>query len=101
MNGVSETIVQVGVVGGLMLVGVGMLLTVIRLVRGPSRADRVVALDLLTILAIALIACLAVATGSDALLDVAIALALVAFLGTVALAKAIERPDSGMEQLRR
>ena len=100
MNEFSETIVQVGVVGGLTLVGIGMLLTLIRLVRGPSRADRVVALDLLTILAIALIACLAVATGSDALLDVAIALALVAFLGTVALAKAIERRDTGPEEPR-
>lgn len=100
MNGVSEAIVQVGVGGGLALVGIGMLLTLIRLVRGPSRADRVVALDLLTILAIALIACLAVATDSDALLDVAIALALVAFLGTVALAKAIERRDRGPEEPR-
>lgn len=97
MNGVSETIVQIGVVGGVILVGVGMLLTLIRLVRGPSRADRVVALDLLTILSVALIACLAVATGSDALLDVAIALALVAFLGTVALAKAIDKRSPGGE----
>ena len=73
------------------LLTVAMVLAVLRLARGPSLPDRVVALDLLTILAVAFCALFAVASGESAFLDVAIALALVAFLATVALARFAER----------
>ena len=55
-------------------------LTVFRLLRGPTPADRVVALDMLALLGIGFI-------GEYAFLDVAIALALVGFLATVAFAR--------------
>jgi multicomponent Na+:H+ antiporter subunit F len=60
--------------------------SLVRLVRGPSLPDRVVALDLLATLTIGITAAYAVATGLTAYLDVAVILALVAFLGTVAFA---------------
>lgn len=60
--------------------------SLIRLVRGPSLPDRVVALDLLATLTIGITAAYAVAAGRTAYLDVAVILALVAFLGTVAFA---------------
>jgi multicomponent Na+:H+ antiporter subunit F len=63
------------------------LLTVVRLVRGPSVADRVVALDSLFILGMAFIAVYVIATGRDVYLDIAIALGLVGFLATVAYAR--------------
>lgn len=66
-------------------------LAFLRLVRGPSLPDRVVALDLITILAVAYCALFAISSGHAAFLDVAIALALVAFLATVALARFAER----------
>ncbi|MFI2812693.1 MULTISPECIES: monovalent cation/H+ antiporter complex subunit F [Microbulbifer] len=62
-----------------------------RLARGPSLADRVVALDVLNILAVAYCALLAIASGRAVYLDAAIALALVAFLVTVAFAHFVER----------
>lgn len=65
----------------------------IRLARGPSLADRVVALDMMTITLIAVCGLTAVATGVYALLDVALVLALVGFLATVALARFAERRD--------
>ncbi|NJO21641.1 MAG: cation:proton antiporter [Sphingomonadales bacterium] len=68
-----------------------MVLAFIRLARGPSLPDRVVALDLLTVLAVAFCALFAIASGEPAFLDVAIALALVAFLATVAFARFAER----------
>lgn len=68
-----------------------IVLTVIRLLRGPSLPDRVLALDLLTTLGIGVIATYAIATDQPAFLDVAIASALVSFLGTVAFAYYIER----------
>lgn len=69
----------------------GVIFTVIRLIKGPDHADRVVALDLFSILVVAILAALAVYTGVSTYVDVAIVYALVAFLGTVALARYIER----------
>ena len=69
----------------------GMALAFVRLVRGPRGADRVVALDLICVLVIAVLAAYAVHTGDSRFLDVAIAYALVAFLGTVALARFLMR----------
>ena len=75
----------------LALIGLAMTLTFIRLVRGPSLPDRVVALDLMGVLAVGMIAAYAVATDQPGLLDPASVLALVGFLGTVAFARYLER----------
>lgn len=63
-----------------------ILCSFVRLVRGPSLPDRVVALDLITIITVAIVGLFAVASDVSAFLDVAIGLALVAFLATVAFA---------------
>ena len=62
-----------------------------RLVRGPTLPDRVVALDLMTVLATAFAALAALASGRRSVLDVALALALVGFLSTAAFARFAER----------
>lgn len=67
-----------------------MLLAFVRLMRGPSLADRVIALDLMAWLTVALIIVYAVTTGQGLFVDVAIVLALVSFLGTVAFARYLE-----------
>jgi multicomponent Na+:H+ antiporter subunit F len=59
-------------------------LIVARLLRGPTAPDRVVAIDALTLLGVAAVALVALATAQSALLDVAVVLALVSFLGTTA-----------------
>ncbi|MEL6264742.1 MAG: cation:proton antiporter [Pseudomonadota bacterium] len=69
----------------------GVLITVWRLVKGPTLADRVVALDLLSVLLMALLVIFAVAVEVPAYLDAALALSLVSFLATVAFARYIER----------
>jgi len=66
----------------------------VRLAKGPTLADRVVALDMMTVSIIAVCGVAAVATGVYALLDVALVLALVGFLATVALARYAERADA-------
>jgi multisubunit Na+/H+ antiporter MnhF subunit len=71
--------------------GVALLITVVRLVKGPTLPDRVVAMDLLGVLVVGLSVVLAASTGVRAALDVAIVLALVGFLGTIAYATYIER----------
>jgi len=77
----------------LVLLCAAMVLSFLRLLLGPSLPDRVVALDLLTVLAVAFSALYGIVAGEPAFLDVAIALALVAFLATVALARFAERRD--------
>jgi multicomponent Na+:H+ antiporter subunit F len=75
----------------LALVGLAMFLTFVRLVRGPTLPDRVVALDLMGVLAVGMLAAYAVATDQPGLMDPATVLALVGFLGTVAFARYLER----------
>ena len=73
------------------LLSASMVLGALRLARGPSLPDRVVALDLLTVLAVGFSALYAIAADQPAFLDVSIALALVAFLATIAFARFAER----------
>ena len=73
------------------LLSAAILFTFVRLVRGPSLPDRVVALDLLSTLGIGVIAAYAIATDQPVFLDVASILALVTFLGTVAFAYYLEQ----------
>ena len=70
---------------------VALFLAFIRLVRGPSLPDRVVALELCGTVVVGMIAVQAIMTEQSVLLDVAIALALVSFLGTVAFARYVQR----------
>ncbi len=63
----------------------------LRLVRGASVADRVVALDSLLVVVICGIAVDAAASESGAFLDVLVVGALVAFAGTVTVARFVER----------
>ncbi len=62
-----------------------------RLLAGPTRTDRVLALDLLFALAVVLCLCAALASGRTVYLDVAIGLALVGFVATLAWSRLIER----------
>lgn len=62
-----------------------------RLVYGPSLADRVIALDVIAAMAAALVAVTAITRDQAVLIDVALVVALVAFLGTVAFARYLER----------
>ncbi|MDQ3034404.1 MAG: monovalent cation/H+ antiporter complex subunit F [Myxococcota bacterium] len=69
----------------------GLFICLVRLRRGPTTADRVVALDLATYLAVGFAALRALATREVQLLGPALVVALLAFLGTIAFARYIER----------
>lgn len=75
----------------LLLLSVGLVCVFIRLVRGPYLPDRVIAIDLISILGIGLIVAYAVRFNQPNFLDVAIILAMISFLGTVAFAYYLER----------
>ena len=67
------------------------LIAFIRIVKGPGRCDRIVALDFLTFVVVSLIGVLAVYKGDSRYLDVGMVLAMVGFLATIAYARYCER----------
>ncbi len=70
---------------------VAMYLAFMRLVRGPTLPDRVVALELITTLTVGIIVVYTISSNQPVFLDAAIVVALVSFLGTVAFAQYVER----------
>jgi multicomponent Na+:H+ antiporter subunit F len=73
------------------LLAAALVLSLARLVRGPTLADRVVALELMGMLSVGVVAAYAVGYGEAFFVRVATVVALVSFLGTVAFAFYIER----------
>jgi multicomponent Na+:H+ antiporter subunit F len=71
--------------------GIALALAFARLLRGPSLPDRVVALDLMTVLAMGIIAVYGIGADQSVFLDVALVLALVSFVATIAFASYVER----------
>lgn len=76
-------------VAGPCLVGLGiaLLLTLYRLVRGPHLADRIAALDLMALIMIAVALIRALETGSAFWIDVGIVTMVIGVLGSVAIAR--------------
>lgn len=72
------------------LVGIAVLLGLVRLVRGPESPDRIVSADTLSVIATAALAGLAILLDSPLYLDVALIYGVLAFVGVVAIARAIE-----------
>lgn len=75
---------------GFAMLSLSLVLAFIRLVRGPSLSDRVVALDFIGALAVSFIALYTVSSRNAVYLDAAVVIALIAFLGTVAFARYVE-----------
>jgi multicomponent Na+:H+ antiporter subunit F len=73
------------------LIFVAILFGVIRLVIGRTLIDRVVAIDMLTVVSISLIALYAQVSGRFVYLDVALVYALLSFLAVLAIARFLER----------
>jgi multicomponent Na+:H+ antiporter subunit F len=73
------------------MLSAALFLAFVRLVRGPSLPDRVVALDLTATLVVGIIVVYDLAMRQPVLLDVALVMALVGFLGAVAFAYYVER----------
>lgn len=75
------------------LVGIALALTLWRLLVGPSSADRILALDTLYVNTIALLVLLGIHLGSALYFEAALLIALMGFVGTVALCKYLLRGD--------
>ena len=73
------------------VLSLSVLLVFVRFLRGPGIVNRVVALDLLITTGIAIIAVYSIITNQSTFLDIAMILALIAFLGTVAFSYYLQR----------
>lgn len=69
----------------------GIVASLVRLIKGPSLPDRVVALDLIGFLVVGLVCLVSIATETPSLLAVALVAALILFLGTAAFAIYLQR----------
>ncbi len=72
------------------LLAAGSYLCLYRLIKGPTAPDRTVAIDILGINLVGFCALLSIWTGEDFYIGVALAWALLSFIGTLALAKYLE-----------
>lgn len=79
----------------LAVLGLAMLLTLVRLIRGPSLPDRAVALDLIALQLTGAIAVYAVLTHEPVLLDAALVLVVISSLGTIAIARYLFSGEEG------
>jgi multicomponent Na+:H+ antiporter subunit F len=86
ITGVPDLIIGLA----LLALSLALVFAFVRLVRGPSLMDRVTSLELIASLVAGFVAVYAIGTDDPALIDVAIALALVAFIGAVAFARYAE-----------
>ena len=73
------------------MVLLALALSLVRFALGPSLPDRVVALDTIVALIVGFVAAWVVLTGESVFIDAVIVLVMVAFLATVAIARALER----------
>jgi multicomponent K+:H+ antiporter subunit F len=77
----------------LVIMALAFSLTLARLVKGPDLPDRILALDTLYINAIALLVLFGIWLGSDLYFEAALLIAVMGFVGTVAVAKYLLRGD--------
>ncbi len=87
----SHPAIEFALNAGFGLIGLALLLAFIRLIKGPTMADRIAALDLLSGIALSAIVLLCLETGRSVYLNVGVCLAALSFLATVALALYLSR----------
>ncbi len=95
----GEEFFDLAIIISFSLIVLSFLLTIGRLIIGPTLPDRILSLDMLVTLAIGFIAIFTILTGYYAYLDMAIALGLVGFLATTAFARFVLYQASSPELL--
>jgi len=75
------------------ILAISLLLVFIRLFKGPTIVDRVIALDLLITIGVSIITAYSISTRQSTFMDVAMILALIAFLSTIAFSFYLEKKE--------
>ncbi|MFZ7096793.1 K+/H+ antiporter subunit F [Luteimonas dalianensis] len=85
--------IQIAIVLALLVVSVAMLMSLWRLLRGPTAPDRILALDTLYVNAVAQLILFGMVLDSEIYFEVALIIAMLGFFGTVVLSKYVIRRD--------
>ena len=97
-----ESVKYWGLMGSVIALTVLMLITLVRAIVGPRFTDRVVAVNMINTMVLAVIAILGVVLEEDFLVDIALVYALLSFLSVVILAKlVIDRRNRQLEREKR
>jgi len=77
------------------IMSLALVMALIRVLIGPTLPDRVVALELMVSITVGMIATYSIATGVSDFIDVAVVLALTAFLAAIGFARSVEKRGAG------
>ena len=92
-NVIDAPIIQFAIVGSMHVVGLAMLMALWRLLRGPTVPDRILALDTLSVTAIAQLMLFGMHLDSPVYFEAALVIAMLGFGTTVVLSKYVLRRD--------
>jgi len=90
---VNATFLPIALALSQAVLALAMICAVIRLLRGPRAQDRVLALDTLYVDAMLLIVTIGMRTGTTLYFEIALAIAVVGFVSTAALARFLLRGE--------
>ncbi|MCD9098636.1 K+/H+ antiporter subunit F [Luteimonas fraxinea] len=85
--------ITIAIIVGMHLVGIAMLLSLWRLLRGPTAPDRILALDTLYVSSIAQLILFGMLMNTEIYFEAALVIAMLGFVGTVVLSKYVIRRD--------
>ena len=89
----AEDIMNIALIIAILALAAGQILSMVRLVIGPTSGDRILALDTMVINALGLVVVLGIHQGVKVYFEVALLIAMLGFVSTVALARFILRGD--------
>ena len=92
-----ESLINFFITSSIILFGIALILTLFRLVKGPTTADRVVAFDTASAILMSTVGVLSVVFGTFSFLDSILLIAIISFVSTVSISRFIEGGMSLMQ----
>jgi len=89
----ATTVLDTAIVVAFIALALGQILSMVRLVLGPTSGDRILALDTMVVNALGLVVVLGIYQGTQIYFEVSLLIAMLGFVSTVALARFILRGD--------
>ncbi len=86
-----ENIINIVIYTAIVLTSLGALLSIVRFIKGPTAADRTIALDTLSIIAVAVLVLLGYLYNRYIYIDLALVYAVLGFIGIIVIARFIEK----------
>ncbi|MHA6266501.1 K+/H+ antiporter subunit F [uncultured Aliiroseovarius sp.] len=89
----ATAFLDIAVIIAFVTLALGQILSMVRLVLGPTPGDRILALDTMVINALGLVVLLGIYLGTQIFFEISLLIAMLGFVSTVALARFLLRGD--------